>query len=320
MTVRCRSSEEMTTTDTRELVHEVMRDNQAALIAAFEQAERDGAPFAGLAPGSFAVSNWERPGGGGGSARVLTEGAVFERAGVNVSAVTGDEVPPSLWQENPATRGHGYFATGVSMVLHPRNPFAPTFHANMRYFEAGPESWFGGGMDMTPSYGFEEDARHFHTTLKGYVERHGVVEYPAVKEWCDRYFYLPHRKEMRGVGGIFFDHLRPAGPDGFERILAFVRGAAQTIVDAYLPIVRRRMATAYGERERAWQLYRRGRYAEFNLAFDRGTRFGLQTDGNIEAILMSLPPLARWEFQYRPEPGSPEAEMARFLVPQDWAR
>lgn len=309
----------MTHTDTRSLVHELMRGAQATLIAAFEAVEREGAPSAGLPPGAFVSSTWERPGGGGGTARVLTEGAVFERAGVNVSAVHGAEVPPSLWQERPAIKGLPYFATGVSLVLHPRNPFVPAFHANLRYFEAGDERWFGGGMDMTPNYGFDEDARHFHRTLKQYVERHGVVDYQSVKEWCDRYFYLPHRKEMRGIGGIFFDHLQPEGADGFARALEFVRGGPDAIIEAYLPIVRRRMATPYGERERAWQLYRRGRYVEFNLVLDRGTRFGLQTDGNIEAILMSLPPLARWEFQYAPEPGSPEADMARFLVPQDWA-
>ncbi|GAB4439894.1 MAG: oxygen-dependent coproporphyrinogen oxidase [Chloroflexi bacterium OHK40] len=309
----------MTVTDTRELVHEIVREVQAELIAAFEAVERDGAPVAGLPPGTFVAAPWERPGGGGGTARVLTEGAVFERAGVNVSAVTGDEVPPSIWQERPGTRGHPYFATGVSMVLHPRNPYVPAFHANLRYFEAGDDWWFGGGMDLTPSYGFEDDARHFHRTLKAYVERHGVIEYQAAKEWCDRYFFLPHRKEMRGIGGIFFDNLHPEGEGMFERTLAFVRDGAEAIIAAYLPIVRRRLTTPYGERERSWQLYRRGRYAEFNLAFDRGTRFGLQTDGNIEAILMSLPPLARWEFQYRPEPGSPEARMASFLVPQDWA-
>jgi coproporphyrinogen III oxidase len=306
-------------TDTRELVHSVMRDAQAALVAAFEQVEDDGAPFAGLPPGRFAASSWERPGGGGGTARVLTEGAVFERAGVNVSAVQGAETPPSVFQEKPETQGHPYFATGVSMVLHPRNPYVPAFHANLRYFEAGPARWFGGGMDMTPNYGFDEDARHFHRTLRAYVERHGAVDYPTVKAWCDRYFYLPHRKEMRGVGGIFFDNLQPEGEDGFARALAFVRAGAQAIVDAYLPVVRRRFAAPYGERERQWQLLRRGRYVEFNLVLDRGTRFGLQTDGNIEAILMSLPPLARWEFQHTPAPGSPEAEMARFLIPQDWA-
>jgi coproporphyrinogen III oxidase len=306
-------------TDRREQVYEVMRRIQAELIGAFEAVEGEGAGAAGLPAGGFLAAPWQRPGGGGGTARVLTEGAVFERAGVNVSAVHGAEVPPSVWQDRPGTRGHAYFATGVSMVLHPRNPYAPTFHANMRYFEAGDDWWFGGGMDMTPSYGFDEDARHFHMALKGYCERHGLVEYQSVKEWCDRYFYLPHRKEMRGIGGIFFDNLQLEGADGHARALAFVGEAAATIQAAYLPVVRRRMAAPYGDRERQWQLYRRGRYVEFNLAYDRGTRFGLQTDGNIEAILMSLPPLARWEFQYAPEPGGPEAAMTRFLTPHDWA-
>lgn len=304
--------------ETREQVYAVMRRVQLALIAAFEQIEDEGATDT-LPPGRFAEAPWQRPGGGGGTARVLTEGAVFERAGVNVSAVHGDEVPPSLWQERPATKGHSYYATGVSMVLHPRNPYVPAFHANMRYFEAGDTWWFGGGMDMTPVYGFDADARHFHSALKAHCDRHNLIPYGEAKAWCDRYFYLPHRKEMRGIGGIFFDHLEPAGEGGFERALAFVGEAGAVIQRAYLPVVRRRMGAPYGERERQWQLYRRGRYAEFNLAFDRGTRFGLQTDGNIEAILMSLPPLARWEFQYTPEPGSPEADVARFLIPHEWA-
>lgn len=304
--------------DTRQQVYETMRRTQAALIAAFEAVEDEGATPS-LPAGRFATSTWDRPGGGGGTARVLTEGAVFERAGVNVSAVHGAEVPPSVWQDRPGTRGHPYFATGVSMVLHTRNPYAPAFHANMRYFEAGDDWWFGGGMDMTPSYGFDEDARHFHTTLRGYCERHDLVPYQMAKEWCDRYFYLPHRKEMRGIGGIFFDNLHPDGEDAFARALAFVAEAATAIQEAYLPAVRRHMAAPYGDRERQWQLYRRGRYVEFNLIHDRGTRFGLQTDGNIEAILMSLPPLARWEFQYTPAPGTPEADTARFLVPTDWA-
>ncbi|HMQ32785.1 MAG TPA: oxygen-dependent coproporphyrinogen oxidase [Chloroflexaceae bacterium] len=304
--------------DTREQVHQVMRRIQATLIAAFEAVEQEGAR-AELPAGRFAEASWERPGGGGGTARVLTEGAVFERAGVNVSAVHGPEVPPSIWQERPGTKGHPYFATGVSMVLHPRNPYVPAFHANMRYFEAGADWWFGGGMDMTPAYGFDEDARHFHAALRAHCERHDLVSYQEVKQWCDRYFYLPHRKEMRGIGGIFFDNLHPDTEAAFGRALAFVGEADAAIQAAYLPVVRRRMGTPYGERERQWQLYRRGRYVEFNLAYDRGTRFGLQTDGNIEAILMSLPPLARWEFQYTPEPGSPEADTARFLVPRDWA-
>jgi coproporphyrinogen III oxidase len=305
-------------TDSREQVYEVMRRIQNGLIAAFEAVEGEGASEAHPAAG-FSEAAWQRPGGGGGTARVLTEGAVFERAGVNTSAVHGAEVPPSVWQDRPGTRGHPYFATGVSMVLHPRNPYVPAFHANMRYFEAGDDWWFGGGMDMTPAYGFAEDARHFHTNLKRYCDRHGLVFYQAVKEWCDRYFYLPHRKEMRGIGGIFFDNLQPDGDGAFEKALAFVADAGAVIEEAYLPVVRRRLDSPYGERERQWQLYRRGRYVEFNLVYDRGTRFGLQTDGNIEAILMSLPPLARWEFQHTPEPGTPEADVARFLIPHDWA-
>ncbi|NTU82328.1 MAG: oxygen-dependent coproporphyrinogen oxidase [Chloroflexales bacterium] len=306
-------------TDTREQVHGAMRQIQDDIIAAFEAVEREGAEASGLPPRSFVASSWQRPGGGGGTARVLTEGAVFERAGVNVSAVYGAEVPPSLWKERPGTRGHPYFATGVSMVLHSRNPYVPAFHANMRYFEAGDDWWFGGSLDMTPSYGFDEDIRHFHTALKGYCERHDLVVYRAAKEWCDRYFYLPHRKEMRGIGGIFFDNLHPEGADGYTRALAFVGELTAVIQAAYLPVVRRHMAEPYGDRERQWQLYRRGRYVEFNLIYDRGTIFGLQTDGNIEAILMSLPPLVRWEFQYAPEPGGPEDDLARFLIPQDWA-
>lgn len=300
----------MTAVDTRALVHEVMVAGQAGLIAAFEAID---------GTGQFIAESWERPGGGGGTARVLSEGVVFERAGVNVSAVYGEQAPPSIYHERPATRGCPYYATGISMVLHPRNPYVPAFHANFRYFEAGPECWFGGGMDMTPSYGFAEDARHFHATLKVYCARHPLVNYEALKAWCDRYFYLKHRGEMRGIGGIFFDNLSPIGDEGFAQGLAFVRDGIATILEAYLPVVRRRMATPYGERERQWQLYRRGRYVEFNLVYDRGTLFGLQTNGNIEAILMSLPPLARWEFNYQPEPGSPEAELAGFLQPRAWA-
>lgn len=296
--------------DRRDTVVELMRTGQADLCAAFEG--RDGAA-------RFVSETWERPGGGGGTARVLTNGGVFERAGVNVSAVHGTTTPPSVWQRRPATQGHPYFATGISMVLHPRNPYVPAFHANFRYFEAGDDWWFGGGMDMTPSYGFEEDARHFHTTLRDYCARHVIADYAAFKATCDDYFYIKHRKEMRGIGGIFFDDLQPPGPEGFAQAIAFVEDGIKTILAAYLPIVTRRMETPYGDRERQWQLYRRGRYVEFNLVYDRGTVFGLQTGGNIEAILMSLPPLARWEFNYRPEPGTPEAELAGFLQPRDWA-
>jgi coproporphyrinogen III oxidase len=309
----------MTTVDTRSLIYELMRSGQSRLIAGFEAAEREGAPGAGMEPGRFSGESWERPGGGGGTARVITEGAVFERAGVNTSAVHGDAVPPTIALERPHTAGKPYFATGVSMVLHPRNPYVPAFHANFRYMEAGDDWWFGGGMDLTPAYGFDADARHFHGTIRQFCERHDVVDYQTVKEWCDRYFYIKHRKEMRGIGGIFFDAFTPQGEGAFERTLRFVEDGIDTILAAYLPLVRKHMGDAYGERERQWQLYRRGRYAEFNLVYDKGTTFGLQTNGNIEAILMSLPPLARWEFKYMPEPGSPEADTARFLQPYDWA-
>jgi coproporphyrinogen III oxidase len=303
------ANQTMTIIDTREIVYDLMREGQAQLIAGFEASD---------GTGRFISESWDRPGGGGGTARVLTEGAVFERAGVNVSAVFGEQVPASIYNERPGTKGHPYFASGVSLVLHPRNPYAPTFHANFRYFEAGDDWWFGGGLDLTPSYGFEEDARHFHGTLRDLCARHDLIDYQEAKQTCDRYFYIKHRNEMRGIGGIFFDNLHPAGENGFERGLAFARDGITTILDAYLPIVERRKNMPYGERERNWQLYRRGRYVEFNLVYDRGTLFGLQTNGNIEAILMSLPPLARWEFKYQPEPGSPEAEAVTFYQPREW--
>ncbi|MBX0326380.1 oxygen-dependent coproporphyrinogen oxidase [Oscillochloris sp. ZM17-4] len=308
-----------TVSSSREQVVALMRAGQSVLINGFAEVEAEGAALAGLPAASFATSTWERPGGGGGTARVLTEGVVFERAGVNVSAVYGDAVPPSLYHDRPHLKGAPYFATGVSMVLHPRNPYVPAFHANYRYFEAGNDCWFGGGMDMTPAYGFDEDAVHFHSAIKTYVDRHDVADYQTLKETCDRYFFIKHRNEMRGIGGIFFDMLDPQGDDGFDRGLAFAQDGIETILAAYLPVVRRRMASPYGEREREWQLYRRGRYVEFNLVYDKGTVFGLQTNGNIEAILMSMPPLARWEFQVTPEPGSPEADVARFLQPHAWA-
>jgi coproporphyrinogen III oxidase len=297
-------------TSRRERVTSLLREAHDTICGAFEA--MDGQT-------RFQSQSWERPGGGGGTARVLAEGAVFERAGVNVSAVHGDSVPPSIWQHRPATKDQPYFATGLSMVIHPRNPYVPAFHANYRYFEAGDDYWFGGGMDLTPCYGFEEDAALFHQTIKAYCDEHDPSFYPTFKPECDRYFFLKHRNEMRGVGGIFFDNLHPEGASGWEKGLAFMRGGLRVIPQAYLPIVARRKESPYGERERQWQLYRRGRYVEFNLVYDRGTIFGLQTNGNIEAILMSLPPLVRWEFNYQPEPGSPEAHLADFLTPQDWA-
>jgi coproporphyrinogen III oxidase len=298
----------------RARVTQMLRAGQEQLIAAFEALDDNTA---------FGTHTWERPGGGGGTARVLEGGRVLERAGINFSAVFGNAVPPSLAAAHPGSEGKPYFATGLSMVFHPRNPYAPAFHANYRYFEVGGDEesdiwWFGGGADMTPNYPFAEDAVHFHRTLKAQCDRHPVGDYGVLKETCDRYFYLKHRQEMRGVGGIFFDELSPIGAGDFETDFAFVEDGVRTLRDAYLPILMRRHDTPYGERERRWQLLRRGRYVEFNLVYDRGTTFGLQTGGHIEAILMSMPPYAHWAFDYRPEAGSPEAEMLTYLHPRDW--
>jgi coproporphyrinogen III oxidase len=302
------------TTSRRERVVALMRAAQTKLTAAFEALDGKAA---------FRAHTWERPGGGGGTAKVLEGGRVLERGGINVSAVHGDAVPPSLAATHPGTEGRPFFATGLSMVLHPLNPYAPAFHANYRYFEVGhgEESgvwWFGGGADMTPNYPFEEDVVHFHRTLKAQCDRHDVGAYETLKRACDDYFFIRHRGEMRGVGGIFFDELSPPGQGDFERDFAFVADGLDTILEAYVPLLERRHATPYGERERRWQLLRRGRYVEFNLVYDRGTLFGLQTGGNIEAILMSMPPFAHWAFDYAPEPGSPEAAMLDFLKPRDW--
>ena len=303
----------------RERVVAVLRAGQERLIAAYE--EIDGSA-------SFRTHEWERPGGGGGSARILEGGAVFEKAGVNFSAVHGDRVPPSLAGRHPQAQGKPFFATGVSLVLHPKNPYVPAFHANFRYFEVGSPTqegedaneiwWFGGGADMTPNYPFEADPVHFHRQLKALCDRHPQANYQLLKETCDDYFFIRHRGEMRGVGGIFYDELSAVGEGSFEDDLAFTEDGLATLLPAYLPIVERRKEMTYGEREREWQLYRRGRYVEFNLVYDRGTLFGLQTQGNIEAILMSMPPYARWQFDYQPEPGSPEAEMLDLLQPRDW--
>ncbi|TVL91448.1 oxygen-dependent coproporphyrinogen oxidase [Streptomyces sp. SAJ15] len=295
----------------RDQVLGLMLDAQAELIAAFE--ECDGAA-------RFRAQDWTRPGGGGGHARVLEAGAVFERAGVNVSAVEGGRVPEAIREAHGLDADSGFFATGLSTVLHPRNPWAPSFHANFRYFEVDGDRtwWFGGGADMTPCYGFEEDARHLHRTLKECCDTYDRAFYADAKKACDDYFHLPHRGEARGVGGIFFDHLHPEGPDGWDRGFGLVRRGLDALLPAYLPIVRRRMDTPYGERERRWQLHRRGRYVEFNLVYDRGTQFGLQTRGNTEAILMSLPPMTAWSFDLRPEPDSPEARLSDFLRPRDW--
>lgn len=281
------------------------RDLQDRICAAL--AEVDG-------PGRFREDVWERLGGGGGRTRVLAGGDVFEKAGVNFSDVAG-QFSEEFAREVPGT-GRDFTATGVSLVLHPRNPFVPTVHANFRFLTKGDQSWFGGGGDLTPFYPFREDVIHFHKTWKAVCERHSeVADYPRFKRWCDEYFLLPHRDEPRGVGGIFFDYLK----GDLERLFAFVRDCGSAFLDAYLPIARRRKDEPYGERERAFQQLRRGRYVEFNLIYDRGTQFGLRTGGRTESILMSLPPVVRWEYAYQPEPGSREAELYEYLRPRDWA-
>lgn len=289
---------------------ELFYSRQSRLVAAFEQYDGD-APFR--------RGPWQRPGLGSGRVCTLEGGRVFERAGVNVSDVTGAEVPPSVGAQLPEIAGKPFRATGISMVLHPLNPYAPSFHANFRFFEAGGAWWFGGGVDLTPMYGFEPDAVHFHRTLRDWCGRHPRADYPKWKATCDDYFTIRHRAEMRGVGGVFFDHLTDPGPSGFDDYRSFVADGLTTLLSAYLPILDRRCALPYGDRERLWQLVRRGRYAEFNLVYDRGTMFGLQTRGNIEAILISMPPMARWAYDARPEPGTPEDDVRRFLQPCDWA-
>ncbi len=286
-------------------------DLQERICAAL--AKEDGEPFR--------EDSWDRVGGGGGRSRVLEGGNVFEKAGVNFSHVFGEGLPPSATAQRPELAGRGFQAMGVSLVIHPRNPNVPTSHANVRFFVAekpgaDPVWWFGGGFDLTPYYGRREDARHWHATAKAACEPFGEDVYPRFKKWCDDYFYLKHRDEPRGIGGLFFDDLNAWG---FERSFAFMRSVGDHYVPAYLPIVKRRRETPYGDREREFQLYRRGRYVEFNLVYDRGTIFGLQTGGRTESILMSLPPLVTWRYDWHPEPGSAEAELYEvFLKPRDW--
>ncbi len=270
----------------------------------------------------FVEDAWRRDGGGGGRTRVLKRGALFEQAGVNFSRVEGSPLPPSATAHRPELAGGRFIATGVSLVLHPKNPYVPTTHANVRYFEAGkpgvaPVWWFGGGFGLTPYYPFVEDVVHWHTVARELCAPFGEEVYPRYKRWCDEYFYLKHRGETRGVGGLFYDDLNEGG---FERCFAFTRAVGQGFLDAYLPIAERRRDMPWGERERQFQLYRRGRYVEFNLVYDRGTLFGLQSGGRTESILMSLPPLVRFEYDYHPEPGSPEARLAEYLKPRDWLR
>jgi coproporphyrinogen III oxidase len=269
----------------------------------------------------FATESWDRPEGGGGISRVLADGDVIEKGGVNFSHVVGSSMPASATQHRPELAGRSFRALGVSLVIHPRNPHAPTSHANVRMFMAEkpgaePVWWMGGGFDLTPYYGYEEDAVSWHTQAKAACDPFGEAVYPRLKQWCDDYFYIPHRQEPRGVGGLFYDDLNEWG---FDQTFAFMRSVGDGFLNAYAPILERRKDTPWTEEERQWQLYRRGRYVEFNLVHDRGTLFGLQTNGRTEAILMSLPPLVRWEYGLTPEEGTPEARlMSDFLPPRDW--
>jgi len=269
----------------------------------------------------FITDDWHRPQGGGGQSRILTGGQVFEQAGVNFSHIKGQQLPPSASAGRPELAGCSFEAMGVSLVVHPHNPYVPTSHANVRFFCAQPPAgdavwWFGGGFDLTPYYADEADVRHWHQVASDLCQPFGDDIYPRYKQWCDEYFYLKHRDEARGVGGLFFDDLNQGG---FDRCFAFTRAVGQGFLDAYLPIVERQKSRPWGERERQFQLYRRGRYVEFNLVWDRGTLFGLQSGGRTESILMSMPPQARWEYAYQAEPGSAEAELTeRFLPVRDW--
>jgi len=269
----------------------------------------------------FRRDEWARPEGGGGVTQLLEDGAVFERAGVNFSHVFGSKLPPSASAGRPELAGRSFQALGVSLVLHPRNPHVPTVHMNVRCFlaekdGAAPVWWFGGGMDLTPYYGHAEDARHFHGTCRDALAPFGAGRYPRYKKWCDDYFHLKHRGEPRGIGGVFFDDLNE--PD-FATCFALMRNVGDAFPAAYLPILERRRNLPYGERERAFQAYRRGRYVEFNLVYDRGTLFGLQSGGRTESILMSLPPRVEWRYDWKPEPGSPEEKLyTEFLIPRNW--
>jgi len=286
-------------------------DLQARIVARLEAIE--GRPFR--------RDEWTRAEGGGGLSRLQEEGNVLERGGVNFSHVMGANLPPSAAAGRPGIAGRAWEAMGVSLVLHPRNPYAPTVHLNVRQFaarKAGAEPvwWFGGGMDLTPYYGFADDAIHFHRTCRNALAPFGAEVHARYKKWCDEYFFLKHRKEPRGVGGVFFDDLNEGG---FDHCLALTRSIGDHFLAAYAPILERRKAMPFGERERDFQLYRRGRYAEFNLVWDRGTLFGLQSNGRTEAILMSMPPLALWRYDWQPAPGSPEAALySDFLTAKDW--
>jgi coproporphyrinogen III oxidase len=270
---------------------------------------------------TFRRDGWERPEGGGGLSCLVEEGNVLERGGVNFSHVKGDKLPPSASAHRPELAGRRWEAMGVSLVMHPRNPYAPTSHMNVRFFVAEkdgeePVWWFGGGMDLTPYYGFEEDATHFHAMCRRALDPFDTAYYPRFKKWCDEYFFLKHRNEPRGIGGIFFDDLSEGG---FEQCFNLIESVGDHFLSAYVPLLERRADMPYGEREREFQLYRRGRYVEFNLVFDRGTLFGLQSGGRTESILMSMPPVVKWRYDWKPEAGSPEAKLySDFLRPRDW--
>ncbi|MCX7179816.1 MAG: oxygen-dependent coproporphyrinogen oxidase [Proteobacteria bacterium] len=294
------------------VVKDYLTGLQSTIVSALES-------FDGKA---FLRDAWDRPQGGGGISRLVEEGNFFERAGVNFSHVIGEAMPASATAHRPELAGRAWEALGVSLVLHPRNPYCPTSHMNVRCFVAtapgeAPVWWFGGGMDLTPYYGFEEDARHFHSTCKQALTPFGNDLHGRYKDWCDRYFFLKHRNEPRGIGGIFFDDLNEGG---FERCFSLTRSVGDSFLDAYLPLLARRKDHAYGERERDFQAYRRGRSVEFNLVWDRGTLFGLQSGGRTESILMSLPPVVKWRYDWHPEPGSAEEKLyTDFLVVRDWA-
>lgn len=270
--------------------------------------------------GKFIEDNWQRAEGGGGRTRVLTDGDVIEQGGVNFSVVSGDKLPPSATAHRPELAGRKWQACGVSLVIHPKNPFVPTSHANVRFFVAEKEGeepvwWFGGGFDLTPFYPFKEDVVHWHQTAKDICQPFGEEVYLEYKKWCDEYFYLKHRNETRGVGGLFFDDLNKWS---FEQCFDYIKAVGAGFIDAYIPLIEKRKATPYDDTHRQFQLYRRGRYVEFNLVFDRGTLFGLQSGGRTESILMSMPPLARWEYNFQANDGSAEAKLQNYLVAQNW--
>jgi len=288
-----------------------LRDLQERICVALERCD---------GTGTFAEDQWQRAEGGGGRSRVLKNGGVFEQGGVNFSHVEGATLPPSATAHRPELAGRSWVALGVSLVLHPHNPYVPTTHMNVRYFEARapggePIWWFGGGFDLTPFYPFDEDVVHWHTVARDLCAPFGADVYAKYKKWCDEYFFLRHRNETRGVGGLFFDDLNAAG---FERSFALQRAVGDGFLDAYLPIVERRRHMPFAERQREFQLYRRGRYVEFNLVYDRGTLFGLQSGGRTESILMSLPPRVRFEYAYSPPAGSEEARLAHYLEAREW--